>query len=314
MAKTALAAFLLAVVCAMPAITFAQDPNALTEEERVTLGGLFSEARQAYDSKDFETSINKLQAAYEIFPEPNILYRIAEMQEQLGKPEAADTYERYLQANPNASNEKMVKERIARLRQPQEPETPQTARVTLETDPPGAKIYINDMQERRGVTPLELELDPGKYTVRLVKDGFEEGMRNLEVKAGELRTFDFTLAEIQPDLPPPAEEPSILPWVTMGVGGALAIGAVTMFGLSVDRQNQLDEWDSQRDTIGRPDEYKQTLDEQETFRNMSYILGGTAVVAIGASVAWLLLSDDSEPQQSSGIILGDRYIGYSGQF
>ena len=62
-----------------PLVASAQDASSLSETERESLGRLFTEAREAYDAKDYPTSIARLEAAYRIFPEPNILYRIAEM-------------------------------------------------------------------------------------------------------------------------------------------------------------------------------------------------------------------------------------------
>jgi len=56
------------------------------------------------------------------------------------------------------------------------------ARLRITTEPPGAEVYVDD-EAYPGRTPLELALDPGRYTVVVVKEGFQDVvLRGLDLR------------------------------------------------------------------------------------------------------------------------------------
>lgn len=66
------------------------------------------------------------------------------------------------------------------------------AKLTIVTDPPGAKVTVNDRPLKE--TPATLEaLDPGDYNVRVELRGHEPQTRAVTVKQGEHRTETFQL-------------------------------------------------------------------------------------------------------------------------
>jgi PEGA domain len=64
------------------------------------------------------------------------------------------------------------------------PSAPTTATLTLETDVPGASVFIN--RQYVGTTPLTLEkLEPGQKQLKLTADGYEGLERNVDLKIGD---------------------------------------------------------------------------------------------------------------------------------
>src|SRR5262249_7251109 len=56
-------------------------------------------------------------------------------------------------------------------------------KVTIETDPPGAKIYLGGVPQTNP-TPADLSLAPGKYALRLKRVGYKELNKEFEVPKG----------------------------------------------------------------------------------------------------------------------------------
>ncbi len=57
-----------------------------------------------------------------------------------------------------------------------------TAKVTIESDPPGASVYIGDKADgEKGVTPVTLDLAPGDYTFVVARTGYSDEYKNVTV-------------------------------------------------------------------------------------------------------------------------------------
>lgn len=71
--------------------------------------------------------------------------------------------------------------------------TPQTAAVAFNTDPPGARVIID--KAMKGITPLKLDLKPGKYELQLIKEGHETRTESIVVKnqPGATQDLQFKL-------------------------------------------------------------------------------------------------------------------------
>ena len=61
--------------------------------------------------------------------------------------------------------------------------TPGWSRVTVETDPAAARVFVAGKD--RGATPISLELDAGSYRLELRRDGFKPWVSDVQVKANE---------------------------------------------------------------------------------------------------------------------------------
>jgi len=70
-----------------------------------------------------------------------------------------------------------------------DPETPGTVTVHLTSKPPGAQVFIND--EQKGLTPLDLEVLPGKVDLRLTKKYHEARAVTLSVDSPASREYEL---------------------------------------------------------------------------------------------------------------------------
>ena len=76
--------------------------------------------------------------------------------------------------------------------------------VAISTDPGGAAVYVDG--EARGVTPLQLELTPGEYRVRVAKDGYLENSRVVKVTRQPMAPVKVNLTRAQVDETVPQDE------------------------------------------------------------------------------------------------------------
>ncbi|WP_052291833.1 PEGA domain-containing protein [Thermococcus gammatolerans] len=70
---------------------------------------------------------------------------------------------------------------------------PMIAHIEVSSDPAGAKVYVNGTY--KGTTPLTLELGSGSYKVRATKEGYEDYVITVELKAGESKEITAQLKE-----------------------------------------------------------------------------------------------------------------------
>ncbi|MFB0564928.1 MAG: protein kinase [Candidatus Aminicenantaceae bacterium] len=66
--------------------------------------------------------------------------------------------------------------------------------LIVKSDPPGAAVYLDE--NHRGEIPLTLSLDPGKYSLRITKLGYEEKSDQIEIIADKTIEKNFTLAKM----------------------------------------------------------------------------------------------------------------------
>lgn len=66
--------------------------------------------------------------------------------------------------------------------------------VTIDSDPPGAKVYFDKENKERGTTPCTFDFTfYGKYYVKLVKEGYEDLNSTIYLKAPIYEYFPIDL-------------------------------------------------------------------------------------------------------------------------
>ncbi len=89
------------------------------------------------------------------------------------------------------------------------PAEPKEVTLSIETEPPGAGVYLGD--EMLGQTPLEKNVETGTYSLKLFKEGYHPIEENIELKKDLARTITLVpTEEISADLTgedPEAEAP-----------------------------------------------------------------------------------------------------------
>lgn len=121
-----------------------------------------------YEAGDYTGALEHFLVSNRLVPNRNVLFNIARTYEQLKR--APDAYRYYLLAldgETNPAAKKRVEDSLVRI-------TPNVAILKVETDPPGATVYL-DRQDLgpRGTTPRTLGLAEGKHKIIVQKTGYE---------------------------------------------------------------------------------------------------------------------------------------------
>jgi tetratricopeptide (TPR) repeat protein len=99
------------------AIALALCGPAYADDNRDKALKLFEDSNKAYKSGKFEDAADLLRKAYELFPEPILLYNLGRAQEGLGDPQGAlDSYEQYLKEAKQVDDRGAIERRIETLK------------------------------------------------------------------------------------------------------------------------------------------------------------------------------------------------------
>ena len=99
---------------------------------------------------------------------------------------------------------------------PPYPTIPIPGSISINTNPAGAEIYISG--DFKGYSPLTLNLKPGVYSLRIIKNGYEDNISTFKISGGETKRFNIFLdpkSSLTP-LPPRNLKPQnfIRPFIT----------------------------------------------------------------------------------------------------
>ncbi len=153
----------------------------LDEQQEAHLLQLIKEGKGLYDQGEFSAARTKFAEAYEIYPHPDLVYRIALCHERLGEDaQAVEYYRRFLEEAPDAEERSRVEKTIevieARIAK---------SEIKVVTYPEGATVYINDVANgAAGYTPVGLPVKPGNYKLIVKMDGYETVTELVTVQAG----------------------------------------------------------------------------------------------------------------------------------
>ncbi|MFB6372981.1 MAG: PEGA domain-containing protein [Bradymonadaceae bacterium] len=184
-----------------PAVGSAETPKSgedIDEQTAKEVLQLLREGKKAYGNEEFEKAYEVFQKAYDKWPRPAILVRLGRTAEELGrKKEALKHYRSFLQEKPEADLADKIDKRVSELA------AKLPATVHLTSKPSGAKVFKGkSTDEKVGETPVELEVDPGKYTWSIRLEGYRNTARTVEVSGGQHRKLNVELEALgsQPEL------------------------------------------------------------------------------------------------------------------
>ena len=157
----------------------------------------YHEGRRLFDQELYDAAIERFRRAHELYPAPANVYNIAKSYERLGASSlCAESFHSYLQLYeathgrpaPDAVD---VRNAIEKCRL--------GARIPLsiESDPPGATVYLDAMDKVVGQTPYSTNTDPGTYRIKLTMDGYVPFERTLQIRPGEPLKVVFKLEKFK---------------------------------------------------------------------------------------------------------------------
>ncbi len=146
----------------------------------------------AYQHHDYDDALEHLLASNRLVPNRNVGFNIALVYEQMGRfPEAFRHYNDYLALETDPAKQAAAREAIARIR-------PRVALVRVDSDPPGASIYLDRVDlGARGTSPRVLAVEPGAHTVILRAEGYYEAQTtNVKAQVGKEVAADLQLQPV----------------------------------------------------------------------------------------------------------------------
>jgi len=168
-----------------------------TDDEKRRAGTLFMEGQALFEQGLYAAAIEKFQAAHAIIEHEVNLFNIARSFERAGGArECINYFEQYLEFfrkkhGSDPEDVRSVRAAIQGCRLLLSPE------VSVGSDPPGARIYIDDEEKLLGQTPYETTLAPGTYTLYLDLAGHVPFRETFEVRAGQPLKLFFKLERLR---------------------------------------------------------------------------------------------------------------------
>lgn len=170
------------------------------EEAKERARALTEKGQAAYDAGRFVEAAESFEEANRIYPHPNILFNAAKAWEAAAEyDKAANAYRGYLDLHESmfgtaAPDKANVEKTIELLREKAYRALPE---VTIDSDPPGADVLVDDPEKILGQTPFTTHLGEGTHRVYVRKPGFQEISRDFVVRAREPVRLTFTLERVR---------------------------------------------------------------------------------------------------------------------
>ncbi|KAK4044974.1 hypothetical protein OUZ56_032380 [Daphnia magna] len=280
-----------ALASAVPAFADAPQKEAAMHFERgVTL----------YGEADYAGALVEFKRAYEIAPNPLVLYNIGQANFQLRNyATALEFLERYRdEAGAGAPHAAEVEQSISALKS-------RVGRLTV-TANLAAEVTMDD--ESRGKAPLTgILVSVGRHKLVVKHAGSPTQERTVEIAAGDTRDekFEFVEAKVveTPKIVPQKEEPKGLSPIATGAwigAGALLAGAVTTGIVASGAGSSLDD---ERNSGSASRSRLDTLHSRmRTFAVTTDVLGAAAILAGGVAVYFTFIKpSSSSPAASVGV-------------
>ncbi len=153
---------------------------------------LFTLGAERYQEKDYKTALQHFLASNRLVRNRNVIFNIARTYEHLKLfPDAFRYYQRSLEGEPDSAASARTREALQRIGS-------SVAILKIESDPPGALVYLNRKDlGGRGTAPQSLALQPGTYTVIAELAGYEDVVSPpVDVRTGIEKTLSLKLSRV----------------------------------------------------------------------------------------------------------------------
>ena len=324
---------LAALIVTSSSAAFAE-PGELDEATTKRLLSYIEQANALYQAERWSEALDLYARAYELSPQPALLYRMGKSAQNAGKVrEAIEHYERFIKALPEEDAARKVAEALPALKA----SLPAELRVT--STPSSANIYVATLDAAPvGSTPYQGEFEPGEVTLHLKLDGYQLHTQTFDFKGAEREQVHVVLAarsatsasepvatvsDEERERRAPGSKLKPVGFVTAGLGvaslGAGAAMSVTQ-ARAVERVNNYDKQNAPDPGAARR-QIRQDKDLAErSWRNamILYSVGGLATLT-GAGLIALAASRDGSSQEETVYLdvkptRGGAHVGLSGSF
>jgi hypothetical protein len=265
-----------------------------------------------YNEADYRAALVEFRRAYEIAPNPAVLYNIGEAYYQLQNYAAAlVALGRYLtESGQTAAHRRDVEQTIDTLQT-------RVGKVAVTTSQPGCDITVDD--ELIGKTPLDepVLVSIGRRKITALRDGRVVETRFVDVAAGDTVKVGLSASDAimrgpaSPQSEPPKAPASTTNWVTVGwytagISGGVAVvaGAVAIFE-SHSLGNARNSFPATHDTL---------TSKANLVTVSSYIADGAGIIALVAGGLTLKYSLSQSSSHEAHVAIAPNGIQIAGKF
>lgn len=282
---------------------------AAQQGDTVEAGKRFNAGVALYSETDYRAALVEFRRAYDIAPNPAVLYNIGQTQYQLQDYASAYlTLTRYLaESGAAAEHKEEVSKTLQTLAN-------RIGKIDVTTNVPGAEVRIDD--EIVGKTPLSAPVlvSVGRRKVEVTMAGREPQSRIIDVAAGDTVRQEIVLQEPTRDKPLPIGpseksegKSKLVPtlWVTTGV---LAVAAIATGVVAYRASNRLDDLRGQF-PVDRED-LKDQADKVKLYSRLGDGLGVAALAVGGIALTVTILNRPTkETSMKVGVMPGGLVVG-----
>ncbi len=276
----------------------------LNEDARIQ----FEQGKTFFNEGKYEQAAIALERANELRPGHKILYYLGMAESENGNyVRALEAYDRYMEEAEGKDSPEKIEEVQAEIKRL----NAMVGAIIINCNTANAKVKVD--KETRGTTPLKgpIIVNVGRHEI-VVKKGQEELLQEVVRVAGGQEIVLQVEAEAQSPKPPgdtttPAakeaekntppeskeapdkkkwkqrKSPRIWTWVTFGMGGAAAIGAVVTGALALKKDNEV--WDQCGDDTCFSYQYDGNFEDDS---NKVDTLALTTDILIGVGAAFIV--------------------------
>lgn len=304
----------------------------ITAQEIDRINVLVGQARAARNSGNHDRAIEHLRAALEIHELPFVVYSLARVYEDQAKyDDAQELYQRCLTPDADPETRARANEALIRVKAlqkqstsnvPEHPRTTTTGRLVIESTPPDVLVAVND-RPPRPLTSGGLELPVGIHRIRVIRDGYQPSILDIEIRPDETARLKVVLDASHRQLPDSTSSSSGIDagtWVLIGGGAALVVGGVVSYVVGAGKHDELER--AQRNATDgvvamTRQEAAALRDDGTLFKTVGLAMGGLGLGAITTGIILAVTADDT-PQSGvhvvgnpAGTLLG---LGLQGRF
>jgi hypothetical protein len=301
-----------------PVLLALASQDALPPEEAAEVERHHQAAKAHFERLEWGEGIAELEAAYRLYPHPKILYSIGAAYFTWGDrcEEALQVFDRFFAECAGCAERERAESYFERVK------GGCRARVRIESVPPGAEVTLGGGS--LGLTPIEVQLSPGRYELSVALSGYESTAREVTVAGGVALVERFEMVVMAPPpapkvalLMPIDEEPEgapvddIVAWSSAGItvaalASAIGVGVKVQSDLGAEERERLEE-------VPNKDRIFELREDIRTNAIVVNVMYGVAAVAAGTSVVFFFRSMSSD-EVALAPALGPAGIGIAGRF
>jgi len=249
-----------------------------------------------FKANRFEDAIREFNKAYRLDPNPVLVFNMARAFEETRQyTSAIEFYRRYLTMAPESTDRQAVEDSIRTLELLAAKNQTQAVALSVISQPDGATVFVDGREV--GVTPMKLDVAPGKHFIALERAGFVRASEEVSIDAGQ--PLERRVVLVQAPTPQPAAArsgSSVWPWVAVGTGGALLAASAVTGWQAYRKADKLDQLDADP-SLGDEALYDELRDSGQAYALTTDALVVSGSLSLVTGMVLLLTRDDAQTQQ-----------------